>query len=94
MSSRKKVSKGNFIRQTQSICPDCNRILPAIIFERDDKVWMTKTCPEHGETEELYFGSYEMYSKFSRYWKDGKGRPRSQRAPGPLLMPCELRPLL
>jgi tetraether lipid synthase len=70
---RKQVTKGNFIRQTQSICPDCNRILPAIVFERDSKVWMTKTCPEHGETEELYFGSYEMYSKFSRYWKDGKG---------------------
>jgi len=70
---KKEVSKGNFIRQTQSICPECNRILPAIVFERDDKVWMTKTCPEHGETEELYFGSYKMYSKFSRYWTDGKG---------------------
>ena len=69
---KKEVTKGNFIRQTQSICPDCNRILPAIVFEREGKVWMTKTCPEHGETEELYFGSYEMYSKFSRYWKDGK----------------------
>jgi hypothetical protein len=69
----KLASKENFIRQTQSICPDCNRILPAIVFERDSKVWMTKTCPDHGETEELYFGSYEMYSKFSRYWKDGKG---------------------
>ncbi|HYC11951.1 MAG TPA: radical SAM protein [Nitrososphaerales archaeon] len=70
---KKEVTKGNFIRQTQSICPECNRILPAIVFERDAKVWMTKTCPEHGETEELYFGSYEMYSKFSRYWRDGKG---------------------
>ncbi len=70
---KKQVTKGNFIRQTQSICPDCNRILPALVFERDNKVWMTKTCPEHGEVEELYFGSYEMYTKFSRYWKDGKG---------------------
>lgn len=70
---RREIPKGNFIRQTQSICPECNRILPAIIFEREGKVWMTKTCPEHGETEELYFGSYELYSKFSRYWKDGKG---------------------
>ncbi len=70
---KKQVTKGNFIRQTQSICPECNRILPAIVFERDSKVFMTKTCPEHGETEELYFGSYKMYAKFSRYWKDGKG---------------------
>src|SRR5229473_2550055 len=69
----KQVTKGNFIRQTQSICPECNRILPAIVFERDNKVFMTKTCPEHGETEELYFGDYQMYAKFARYWKDGKG---------------------
>lgn len=63
----------SFIRKTQSICPECNRILPAIVFERDDKVYMTKVCPEHGETEELYFGSYAMYQKFSTYWRDGKG---------------------
>lgn len=63
----------NLIRKTQSICPECNRILPAFIFERDQKVYMTRTCPEHGETEELYYGSYQMYLKFSAYWSDGKG---------------------
>jgi len=63
----------NLIRRTQSICPECNRILSAFVFERQGKVFMTKTCPEHGETEELYYGSYEMYKKFSAYWTDGKG---------------------
>jgi uncharacterized radical SAM superfamily Fe-S cluster-containing enzyme len=48
-------------------------ILDAEIFERDGRVYMTKTCPTHGECEELYFGSYEMYNKFSTYWMDGKG---------------------
>jgi uncharacterized radical SAM superfamily Fe-S cluster-containing enzyme len=48
-------------------------ILDAEVFERDGKVFMTKTCPSHGECEELYFGSYEMYKKFSTYWMDGKG---------------------
>jgi hypothetical protein len=42
------------IRHTQSICPDCNMILDAEVFERDGKVYMTKTCPSHGECEELY----------------------------------------
>ena len=41
-----------FIRLTQSICPDCNKILPATIFEREEKVFMRKTCSEHGEIEE------------------------------------------
>jgi len=67
------VRAANVIRKTQSICPECNRILPAVIFERRGKVYMTRTCPEHGETEELYFGSYQMYLKFSSYWSDGKG---------------------
>ena len=40
------------IRHTQSICPDCNMILDAEVFERDGKVYMTKTCPSHGECEE------------------------------------------
>jgi uncharacterized radical SAM superfamily Fe-S cluster-containing enzyme len=48
-------------------------ILDAEIFERNSKVYMTKTCPTHGECEELYFGSYELYKKFSTYWMDGKG---------------------
>ncbi len=74
--------------------PDCNKILPAIIFEREGKVFMTKTCPQHGETEELYFGSYEMFAKFSRYWKDGKGTHAAERPHGRLLVPRQLRALL
>jgi hypothetical protein len=66
------ITKGSLVRQTQSICPECNRLLPAVLLKRDGKVFLTKTCPEHGEIEELYFGSYEMYARFSRYWKDGK----------------------
>ena len=71
--STKQLGKKSTIRFTQSICPDCNMILDAEVFERDDKVYMTKTCPTHGECEELYFGSFELYQKFSTYWQDGKG---------------------
>ena len=48
------IGKKATIRFTQSICPDCNMILDAEVFERDGKVFMTKTCPTHGECEELY----------------------------------------
>lgn len=61
------------IRRTESICPECNRVIPADVFERDQKVWIRKTCPEHGDVEDLYFGSYEVYDKFSRYADDGAG---------------------
>ena len=61
------------IRKTESICPECNRVIPANIFERDQKVWIRKVCAKHGEVEDLYFGSYETYVKFSRYAEDGPG---------------------
>lgn len=63
----------NVIRQTKSICPECNKILDATIFERDGKVWIEKECPEHGHFEELYWGSYEMYKKAEKFAHDGKG---------------------
>ncbi len=68
--SIKQLGKKSTIRFTQSICPDCNMILDAEVFERDTKVFMTKTCPTHGECEELYFCSYDLYKKFSTYWVD------------------------
>ena len=61
------------IRETRSICPDCNKILPASVYEREGKIWLGKTCPDHGEIEELYFGSSDMYYKFAKYSHNGKG---------------------
>jgi len=75
----------NPIKMTQSICPECNRIISAEIFEREGKVYMRKTCPVHGETEELYFGDYGMYRRFSSYWDDGKG----QEAPNVKMDKCQ-----
>jgi len=58
---------------TRSICPECNRILPAEVFEENNKIYIRKVCPVHGEFDELYFGDASMYYKFARYLKDGKG---------------------
>ncbi|MEM0146036.1 MAG: radical SAM protein [Conexivisphaerales archaeon] len=62
-----------FVRQTRSICPECNRIIDATIFERGGKVYIGKTCPKHGYFEEVYFSSYSMYERFSSYAQDGRG---------------------
>lgn len=61
------------LRKTQSLCPECLKVLDAEVFERDGKVWIRKTCPEHGEFEDLYWGSYEMYKKAEKFACDGKG---------------------
>ncbi len=56
-------SSEHMIKKTRSLCPECLKILRATIFERDEKVWIKKTCPDHGEIVELYWGDYSMYKK-------------------------------
>ncbi len=59
--------KERLLRKTASLCPECYRLLPAIIFERDGKVWIRKVCPEHGEVEELYWGSARLFKRALKY---------------------------
>ncbi|RLE83979.1 MAG: radical SAM protein, partial [Thermoprotei archaeon] len=61
------------VAKTLSLCPYCISLLKAIIFERGNKMFIRKTCPEHGEIEELYWGDLELYRKFSEWQSDGKG---------------------
>ncbi len=48
---------------TRSVCPEDYRILPAVVFERDKKIWIRRVCPEHGEIEELYWGDADLFYK-------------------------------
>ena len=61
------------LSKTTSVCPECLKIISAEIFEKDDKVWIKKECPEHGEYEDLYWGSYELYKKAHKFARDGHG---------------------
>jgi len=61
------------VRVTQSLCPACYRLLPAAIFEKEERLYIRKICPEHGEFEDLYYGDVGMYYKFD-YWEyEGRG---------------------
>lgn len=61
------------LRRTQTLCPECLKILEGIIFEEDNKVFIKKTCPEHGEFSEVYWEDAEMYKKAEKWATDGKG---------------------
>ncbi|MEM1781104.1 MAG: radical SAM protein [Nitrososphaerota archaeon] len=65
--------EGKVVEETLSICPECNALIRAEIIEADDKIYITKVCPSHGEFTELCFGSAKMYHRFKRYAHDGKG---------------------
>ncbi|MBW9223799.1 radical SAM protein [Methanothermococcus sp. SCGC AD-155-E23] len=55
------------IEKTLSICPRCFKRIPAILYEEDGKVFMEKTCPEHGRFKDLYWSDAQLYRKFNRY---------------------------
>lgn len=78
------VNKTQTIKQTQSICPECYKVLEATIFEKDGKVYIKKECPEHGEYTELYWSDYEQYKRAEKYRKDGSGlnNPRTKTEKG------------
>ena len=62
--TRPELREGErFIMNTASLCPEDYRLLPAIIFEREGKIWIRRVCPDHGEIEELYWGDAQMYYK-------------------------------
>jgi uncharacterized radical SAM superfamily Fe-S cluster-containing enzyme len=60
-----------FHELTRSICPTCRRVIDAKILLRDDKVYMRKRCPEHGEVEALIYSDARAYVRNSAYNKPG-----------------------
>ena len=68
------------IKRTESICPVCFRVIEASIYQSDGKVFIAKTCPEHGSYEDLYWSDYEQYLRVQKFRKDGSGveNPRTR----------------
>ena len=52
---------------TVSICPKCYKKIPATLYEEDGKVFIEKTCPEHGKFRDIYWGDAELYKKYNSY---------------------------
>ncbi|MFX1411551.1 MAG: hypothetical protein ACFFA6_14460, partial [Promethearchaeota archaeon] len=67
--------KEKYYRKTFSICPECMERIPAIVKEDDDeKIYMYKTCPEHGDFKDLISSSAKYY-KWTHYAvKDEEGK--------------------
>jgi len=89
-----KLKEGEkLVRYTQSICPICERLLPAVIFERDGKLYLRKECPEHGAFEDLYYGNAEMYYRFEKYEEEGRGTFSYVPVSAPCPFSCGLCPM-
>ncbi len=61
------------LKKTRSLCPTCNAVLEAAVVEEDGKVWLERSCPEHGHFRDVYWSDAELWKKFERYESLGKG---------------------
>jgi len=67
-SSEFTVNYGDKLpHKTRSLCPECTRIIDAIVYEEDGKVLIKKTCPVHGEVVDTYWESAELYERARKY---------------------------
>ncbi len=75
---------------TQSICPECFltddevRIIDATLYEEDGKVMYKKTCEQHGEFIDVYWGDADMFREASKWWYKSVGldNPRTETVKG------------
>ncbi|HIJ00152.1 MAG: 7,8-dihydro-6-hydroxymethylpterin dimethyltransferase [Candidatus Methanomethylophilaceae archaeon] len=73
MTARDYQLKKGLPKQTTSICPECKKLVDAVVFERDGAVFIKKTCEEHGTFEDVYWSDVELYLKAEEFAYDGIG---------------------
>ena len=60
-------------RKTESICPECGKILETELYDKNGSVYAKKTCPEHGEFDSMIWSDTELYLGVEQYAMDGIG---------------------
>ncbi len=58
---------------TKSLCPECSKIIDALKYEEDGKVYMKKKCDKHGEFRDILFSDARLYYKLEQ-WQFGDNR--------------------
>jgi 7,8-dihydro-6-hydroxymethylpterin dimethyltransferase len=60
-------------KSTQSLCPECNQLIDARIFDDGGKVVMEKTCSTHGDFRDIIYSDTKLYLKMEE-WTFGDNR--------------------
>ncbi|MBI5970694.1 MAG: radical SAM protein [Deltaproteobacteria bacterium] len=56
-----------------SICPECLKVIKAVHYVEDNKVFIKKECSEHGKFNDLVFSDAKIFLEMER-WHFGDGR--------------------
>ena len=55
------------IKNTKSLCPECGKPLDAEVYDEDGKIFIKKTCDDHGEFVNTYWTDDKLYDKMENY---------------------------
>jgi uncharacterized radical SAM superfamily Fe-S cluster-containing enzyme len=71
------------LKTTKTLCPVCGKVLDAELQDEEGKVWMTRTCPEHGFFRHVYWSDADMFRRYQRFEELGRGisNPQKLRTP-------------
>ncbi|MBW6471419.1 MAG: radical SAM protein [Methanosarcinaceae archaeon] len=61
------------MKHIRSLCPECQAVIDAVVFEEDGRVFMEKTCNEHSTFRDVYWSDAALFHKFDKYWHTGSG---------------------
>jgi uncharacterized radical SAM superfamily Fe-S cluster-containing enzyme len=60
-------------KRVESLCPECRKRISAQILERDGKVIMEKSCPDHGFVRDVIYSDAALYKKAEMWtYEDGE----------------------
>ncbi len=60
-------------KNTESLCPECLKVIPAVISEENGRVVMEKNCEEHGFFKDTVYSDAKLYLKMEE-WTFGENR--------------------
>lgn len=60
-----------YAASTQSFCPACEKLIPTKIVYQNEKVYLLKNCPVHGELTELFEEDLSYHLRKSQFDKPG-----------------------
>jgi len=63
---------------TKSLCPVCKKVLAAEIVEKDGKVYIDRTCPDHGFFSYVYWEDADAWRRFESFGVKGSGLSNPQ----------------
>ena len=61
-----KANPYTYFGMTVSVCPTCHRVIPANLLEKDGKVYLSKTCPDHGRFKSVIASDAAWYHAAQR----------------------------